>query len=116
MKWGREKSVKSGKSAPARKSRRDRRMKKALAGPAKRTAKKKPERRAMIAAARSRMRVVRVQLETFTVAADKRLGVLLVAAPPRVRALIAPRLRWVGRRLGPAGVFVLRRPDRKRVA
>jgi hypothetical protein len=84
-------------------------MKKALAGPAKRTAKKKPERRAMIAAARSRMRVVRVQLETFTVAADKRLGVLLVAAPPRVRALIAPRLRWVGRRLRPAGVFVLRR-------
>jgi hypothetical protein len=55
-------------------------MKKALAGPAKRTAKKKPERRAMIAAARRAM-VARVRAEAFTRAADRRLGALLVEAP-----------------------------------
>jgi hypothetical protein len=112
-------------------------MKKALAGPAKRTAKKKPERRAMIAAARRRRLVVRVRAEAFTRRADKRLNALLVAAPRvgtwtrtvdrrlnrlmvrvwprmgaawgRVRKLGAPPLRWTGRRLRPVGVFALRR-------
>jgi hypothetical protein len=112
-------------------------MKKALAGPAKRTAKKKPERRAMIAAARRRAMVARVRLETFTRGADRRLNALLVAAARvgrwtratdrrlnrllvaawpriasvggRVRKVGAPPLRWVGRRLRPVGVFALRR-------
>lgn len=84
-------------------------MKKALAGPAKRTAKKKPERRAMIAAARRRAMVVRTRAEAFTRSADRRLGALLVKAPPRARAIVVPRARWVGRRLRPVGVFLLRR-------
>lgn len=112
-------------------------MKKALAGPAKRTAKKKPERRAMIAAARRRRLVVRVRAEAFTRRADRRLNALLVAVPrvgvwtkaadrrlnrllvgawPRIasaarqlRAIVAPPLHWTGRRLRPVGVFLLRR-------
>jgi hypothetical protein len=84
-------------------------MKKALAGPAKRTAKKKPERRAMIAAARRRAMVVRTRAEAFTRSADRRLGSLLVKAPPKARAIVVPRARWVGRRLRPTGVFLLRR-------
>jgi hypothetical protein len=112
-------------------------MKKALAGPAKRTAKKKPERRAMIAAARRRATVARVRAEAFTRAADRRLNALLVTAPrvgtwtraadrrlnrllvgawrrialagTRGRRVCAPPLRRVGRRLRAAGVFVLRR-------
>lgn len=77
-------------------------MKKALAGPAKRTAKKKPERRAMIAAARRRA-------ETLTQSVDRSLNRLLVAAPPQVRQVVGPRLRWVGRRLRPVCVYLLRR-------
>lgn len=112
-------------------------MKKALAGPAKRTAKKKPERRAMIAATRRRARVTRERAKAFTKSADRRLNSLLVAAPrvgtwtkaadrrlnhvlvgvwPRLAragrrlwAVVAPRARWLGRRLRPVGVFVLRR-------
>jgi hypothetical protein len=112
-------------------------MKKALAGPAKRTAKKKPERRAMIAAARRRAMVARVRAEAFTRRADRRLNSLLVAVPRvatwtraadrrfnlvlvgvwprlaavgrRVRTAVAPRARWLGRRLRPVGVFALRR-------
>jgi hypothetical protein len=84
-------------------------MKKALAGPAKRTAKKKPERRAMIAAARRRAMVARVRLEAFTRSADRRLNALFITAPPKVRATLVPRARWVGRRLRPVGVFLLRR-------
>jgi hypothetical protein len=112
-------------------------MKKALPGPAKRTAKKKPERRAMIAAARRRAMVARVRAEAFTRSADRRLDSLLVAAPRvtawtqaadrrlnralvgawprlaaigrRVRTAVAPRARWLGRRLRPLGVFLLRR-------
>lgn len=81
--------------------------------------------------------VARVRAEAFTRAADRRLNALLVAAPragawtraadrrlnrllvgawPRVavvgrrmRAVVAPRLRWAGRRLRPIGVFGLRR-------
>jgi hypothetical protein len=111
-------------------------MKKALAGPAKRTAKKLPERRAMIAAARRRAMVARVRVEAFTRAADRRLNVLLVKGPrvegwtrtadrrlnrmlvrawPRlaavgrkVRAACTPWLRWLGRRLRPVAVLLLR--------
>ncbi len=111
-------------------------MKKALAGPAKRTAKKLPERRAMIAAARRRAMVARVRAEAFTRAADRRLNALLVRGPrtqawtqaadrrlnrllvrtwPRlaatgrkVRALCTPWLRWLGRRLRPVAVLLLR--------
>jgi hypothetical protein len=86
-------------------------MKKALAGPAKRTAKKKPERRAMIAAARRRGLVVRVRLETLTRRADRGANRALTRAWPRlaggarrVRAL-AGRL---GRRMRPVGVRLLR--------
>jgi hypothetical protein len=91
----------------------------------------------MIAATRRRAMVVRVRVEAFTRTADKRFNSVLVAAPrvdswtrtadrqlnrvlvgvwPRiaatgrwVQAAAAPRLRWVGRRLRPVGVFLLRR-------
>lgn len=112
-------------------------MKKALAGPAKRTAKKLPERRAMIAAARRWAMVARVRAETLTRAADRRLNALLVAAPRagawtravdrrlnrlllaawtrlavvgrRARAVVLPPLRLAGRRLRPVAAFLLRR-------
>jgi hypothetical protein len=91
----------------------------------------------MIAAARRRAMVARVRAEAFTRGADRRLNSLLVQAPRvgawtraadrrlnralvgawprlatagrRLRALVAPRARWVGRRLRPVGVFLLRR-------
>lgn len=73
-------------------------MKKALAGPAKRTAKKKPERRAMIAAARRRVLVVRVRAETLTNSVDRRVNELMMQAWPRisgaVRHLRATGARW----------------------
>jgi hypothetical protein len=108
-------------------------MKKALAGPAKRTAKKKPERRAMIAAGRRRTMVARVRAEAFTRAADRRLNALVVQAPRvgawtraldrRLNGLLqrawppiaraGRRIRTLagrlGRRLRPLGVFLLRR-------
>jgi hypothetical protein len=111
-------------------------MKKALAGPAKRTAKKKPERRAMIAAVRRRVIVARRRAEAFTRATDKRLNALLVSAPRvgawtravdqrlnrllvavwpklavagrKVGATCRPPLRWMSRRLRPIGVALLR--------
>jgi hypothetical protein len=111
-------------------------MKKALAGPAKRTAKKLPERRAMIAAARRRAMVARVRSEAFTRAADRRLNALLVAAPRagswtqavdrranrllikahpplarlagRVRAMAVRVGRPIARRLRPVAVLLLR--------
>ncbi len=111
-------------------------MKKALAGPAKRTAKKKPERRAMIAAGRRRAMVARVRAEAFTRAADRRLNTLLVGAPrlatwtraadrrlnallvgaaPRLataarrgRAALAPAARWAARWLRPATARLFR--------
>jgi hypothetical protein len=63
----------------------------------------------MIAAARRRAMVARVRAEAFTKAADRRLNALLVAAPPKARATLAPWARWAGRRLRPVGVFGLRR-------
>jgi len=111
-------------------------MKKALAGPAKRTAKKLPERRAMIAAARRRAMVVRVRAEAFTRSADRRLNAVLARAPKveawthaadrrlnrelvrawprlaalgrRAKAVFAPWLRLLGRRLRPVAVLLLR--------
>jgi hypothetical protein len=97
-------------------------MKKALAGPAKRTAKKKPERRAMIAAARRCIRTVRHRAvkrirsaPAHAVALTRRLDRaanrrLQRAWPPLVR--LGRRIRAIGRRLGrrlrPVGVLVFR--------
>jgi hypothetical protein len=79
-------------------------MKKALAGPAKRPAKKKPERRAMIAGARR-----------ATARLDRAVNRLMVRTwPPlaRLARRAANRARrsarWIGRRLRPVGVLVLR--------
>jgi hypothetical protein len=90
-------------------------MKKALAGPAKRTPKKKPERRAMIAALRRRVLVVRVRAETWSRNVDRAANRLLVrAAPALQRAARRAKARgqrwgtWVGRRLRPLGVLALR--------
>jgi hypothetical protein len=96
-------------------------MKKALAGPAKRTAKNKPERRAMIAAAR-RMRAVRRGARRPARAAgsaalavtrrvDRAVNRLLLRAwPPLARlARAAGRLgQAVARSLRPLGVLLLR--------
>jgi hypothetical protein len=87
-------------------------MKKALAGPAKRTAKKKPERRAMIAAVRRCRKVARVRLETFTRRVDRRANRLLARAwPILVRGARSARAAalQLARRLRPVGVFALRR-------
>jgi hypothetical protein len=105
-------------------------MKKALAGPAKRTpnkrAAKKPERRAMIAAVGRWTRKVDRRLDRalhrapeavarWTVTADRRLDrradrLRAAAQKPwrRVRAAAGRRANWVGRRLRPVAVFVLR--------
>jgi hypothetical protein len=92
-------------------------MKKALAGPAKRTAtaKKKPERGAMIAAARRRTLVVRVRARTLTDRVDRRVNKLMVRAWPRitgsVRRLRVTAARWGGRawnRLRPFAVRFFR--------
>jgi hypothetical protein len=90
-------------------------MKKALAGPAKRTAKKKPERRAMIAAVRRRRLIVRGRLETLTRKVDRKVNGLLIGAWPRLaRAATRARavaVRWeraAGRRLRPVGVLLFR--------
>jgi hypothetical protein len=79
-------------------------MKKALAGPAKRPAKKKPKRRAMIARARR-----------LTFRVDQAVNRVMVRAWPRLQrgarklAATARRAgRWVGRRLKPVGVLLLR--------
>ena len=90
-------------------------MKKALAGPAKRSVKKKPERPAMIAAVRRRALVVRVRAESWTRRVDRRANRLLVRAWPQIarRAVSAGRrvvrsVRWTGRRLRPIGVLLFR--------
>src|SRR5262245_65495652 len=94
-------------------------MKKALAGPAKRPAKKKPERRAMIAATRRRIRALPgaawKRARTVTIRLDRDVNRLLVWGVPRAERLrrrIAARLRrwarWIGRRLRPVGVLLLR--------
>jgi hypothetical protein len=108
LKRGRKKKKPSGKG-------RDRRMKKALAGPAKRTAKKLPERRAMIAAVRRRALVARGRAEKLTRRVDREANRLMLAAWPRIersaRAVSGRAVRWArwaGRRLRPVAVLGLR--------
>jgi hypothetical protein len=90
-------------------------MKKALAGPPKRTAKKLPERRAMIAAARRRIGAVLSAAAKGT----RRLDRAAANRIEKLRPVLARRLRWLrergkrvvvalGRRLRPVGVLVLR--------
>jgi hypothetical protein len=79
-------------------------MKKALAGPAKQTAKKKPERRAMIAAVGRRTRKATAKL-------DNAVNRFLQSAWPRLVGVgRAAQVggRRLGRRLRPVGVFLLR--------
>lgn len=94
-------------------------MKKALAGPAKRTSKRTskglPERRAMIAAARRRIGAVLSAGAKRTRQADRALARRIEWARPRlVRRLGQLRARGirvtkaVGKRLRPVGVLVLR--------
>jgi hypothetical protein len=90
-------------------------MKKALAGPAKRTAKKLPERRAMIAAVRRRALILRGRLEKWTRRADREANRVLIGAWPRIEragrkaaARGARWGRWAGRRLRPVAVLALR--------
>jgi hypothetical protein len=98
-------------------------MKKALAGPAKRTAKKKPERRAMIAAARRRigaaprwlgkgLRDAGPKLAAATRKLDRAVNRKLERGWPQI-ARVGRRIRTLGGRLGrrlrPVGVFILRR-------
>lgn len=90
-------------------------MKKALAGPAKRTAKKKPERRAMIAAVRRRVMVARVRAATLSKRLDRRANRAMVRlAPHALRAVRRGRrtatiwARRAGRRLRPLAVPLFR--------
>jgi hypothetical protein len=90
-------------------------MKKALAGPPKRTAKKLPERRAMIAAARRRIGAVL----SATTEGTRRLDRAAASRIERLRPPLTRRLRRMhatgarlakafGNRARPIGVFVLR--------
>jgi hypothetical protein len=90
-------------------------MKKALAGPAKRTAKRLPERRAMIAAGRRRLGQVLAWAETTTRRVDRVATASVEKAwPPlakrlrRLRAGATRSARWAGRRLRPLAVLTLR--------
>ena len=92
-------------------------MKKALAGPAKRTAntKRLPERRAMIAAARRRAGAALALAEKRTRQVDRaaasrieRLRPVLMGGTTRARAVAAKLVRSAGRRLRPAAVLLLR--------
>jgi hypothetical protein len=110
------------KQKPSGKSR-DRRMKKALAGPAKPAARKKPKRRAMIATARSRIRAVAAAVARWERETEKKIerraGPVLVRWGRRLRTF-ARRCstrakktgrrgaRWAGKRLRPAGVLLFR--------
>jgi hypothetical protein len=108
VKQGRDKRNRSGKG-------RDRRMKKALTGPAKRTAKKLPERRAMIAAARRRIGPVLAAAAKHTRRLDRaaagrieKLRPVLARRLRRLRSTGARLGRELGKRLRPVGVLVLR--------
>jgi hypothetical protein len=85
LKLGRKKREPSGKS-------RDRRMKKALAGPAKPAARKKPKRRAMIATVGRRISAVAAAVAGWERRIEQKLE----------RRLGPPLRRW-GRRLGTVG-------------
>jgi hypothetical protein len=112
VKQGRDKRERSGKS-------RDRRMKKALAGPAKRTSKRKskklPERRAMIAAARRRIAAVLAIAAKRTRQVDRALAVRIEKLRPRLLGLwqklrqrAVRATKWAGKRSRPAWVLLLR--------
>lgn len=79
-------------------------MKKALAGPAKRTAKKKPERRAMIAAVGRRIRTATAKLDRMVNRGLQRAWPRLAKAGQTARK----GGRRLARRLRPAGVFLFR--------
>jgi hypothetical protein len=79
-------------------------MKKALAGPAKRTAKKKPERRAMIAAVSRRIRAAGEGLDRRVNRFLQRAWGPLVNVGRRVQRLA----RGLGRRLRPLGALLFR--------
>jgi hypothetical protein len=90
-------------------------MKKALAGPPKRTAKKLPERRAMIAAARRRIGTVLSaaakgtrQLDRAAARRIEKLRPRLTRQVRRARAAGARLTKALGNRLRPVGVLVLR--------
>ena len=108
-------------------------MKKALAGPAKRTAKRQPERRGIVAAARRRVNSLAGAGTKLSRRLDRRADRLLRAAEPVLLALgrdarriwerwrrrlarvgrpvyarAGRLLRWCGRRLRPAAVLLLR--------
>lgn len=90
-------------------------MKKALTGPAKRTAKRLPERRAMIAAVRRRIGQVAASAAKTTRRVDRaavvRFGKARRPLERALRRLRATGVRWakrVGRRLRPAAVLLLR--------
>src|SRR4051812_39824024 len=90
-------------------------MKKALAGPPKRTAKKLPERRAMIAAAQRRIGAVLSvaakgtrQLDRAAASRIEKLRPLLTRRLRRLRDTGKRLGKALGRRLRPVGVFVLR--------
>src|SRR5262245_29398815 len=111
--------VKRGKKREPSGKGRGRRMKKAPSGPAKRPAKKKPERRAMIAATRRRLRALPPaawrRARSITTRLDRGVNRAMVRAwPPierrarRAAARATRWARWVGRRLRPVGVLLLR--------
>ena len=90
-------------------------MKKALAGPAKSAAKKLPERRMMIAAARRRIRPLLSRIANWTRRVDREAGRRIERARPVVvryaRRVGATAVRWarrIGQRLRPAGVLLFR--------
>jgi hypothetical protein len=79
-------------------------MKKALAGPAKRTAKKKPERRAMIAAVGRRISATTVKLDHGVNRLLQRAWPAIARSGQRARNA----RRRLGRRLRPLGVLTFR--------
>src|SRR6478735_12759392 len=90
-------------------------MKKALAGPAKRTSKGLPERRAMIAAARRRIGAVLALGAKRTRQVDRALARRIESARPKLakglRQLRAQGIRIskaIAKRLRPLAVLVLR--------
>jgi len=109
VKQGRDKQKRSGKKP-------DRRMKKALKGPAKRTAKKGlPERRAMIAAAWRRVGTVLTAVGKRTRQVDSAVARRIEKLRPVLVRLLERGLKGGARiaqatakRLRPLGVFVLR--------
>lgn len=83
-------------------------MKKALTGPAKRTAKKKPERRGIVAAAARRIRAASERLDRRASRALVATWPLLAGAGRRARAVALAWARRAGRLLRPWAVRLFR--------